>query len=178
MLNDSHPIQKHAMYQVTYLCDLHVQSTVHEFIINYFVKWFSIAQSKQHHGQSNEQSLAFGEQYPRQYIYMFCANLIYFISITCRVYFPTSLRVVHLEVRNFVLRQVTKHATWRQGKANGTECWWKQKSNTGWFDDLWLRIWNAQGFLKDLFNIFLLGQERWWKEKPTLGLRMINGGST
>lgn len=112
------------------------------------------------------------------YIYMFCANLIYFISITCRVYFPTSLRVVHLEVRNFVLRQVTKHATWRQGKANGTECWWKQKSNTGWFDDLWLRIWNAQGFLKDLFNIFLLGQERWWKEKPTLGLRMINGGST
>ena len=29
------------------------------------------------------------------------------------------------EVRNFVLRQVTKHATWRQGKAN---------DNSGWFD--------------------------------------------
>ena len=86
------------------------------------------------------------------YIYLWYIVYIYIYHIDYilipRVYFPTSLRVVHFEVRNFVLRQVTKHATWRH---NGTECWWKQKSNTGWFDDLWLRIWKAQHFFCKTF---------------------------
>ena len=188
MLNDSHPIQKHAMYQVTYLCDLHVQSTGHEFIINYFVKFCQLIFHCPKQTKSWP-SLAFGEQYPLPmnlstydiYIYIYDILYIYiYISYWLHTYSQSVLphkssssalwgtklcaeasdKTCHLETQWHWMLMETKKQHWM--------IWWFV------IEDLE----STAFFLQDLFNIFLLGQKRWWTEKPTLGFKMINGGST
>ncbi len=106
--------------------------------------------------------------------YMVVNYIIFDYICIPRVYFPRSLRVslvypVHLRY------EILCSGKWQNMPLGDKE---KPMTTVDGLMIFWLGIWKAQFYFVFFTDIFLMGQERWWKEQPTLGFKMINGVST